>query len=173
MAAGTTWTIATAYTAANLLNAGTIAIASGGSLDVSSSVNPSSSGIFQLQGSGSLEIAAALGSVSKIQFLAPTNKALAPTNKLTIDSAANFGTYVGTTYAGPLLEGFAAGDVIDLRGIANSGLGLSYVTASGDLKITGSGGGTLATLQFQNTTLGTGAFHVASDGSGGTLITHS
>ena len=173
VAAGTTWTIATAYTAANLLNAGTIAIASGGSLDVSSSVNPSSSGIFQLQGSGSLEIAAALGSVSKIQFLAPTNKALAPTNKLTIDSAANFGTYVGTTYAGPLLEGFAAGDVIDLRGIANSGLGLSYVTASGDLKITGSGGGTLATLQFQNTTLGTGAFHVASDGSGGTLITHS
>ena len=165
VAAGTIWTITSADTTASLLNAGTVAIASGGSFDVSS-VDPASSGIFLLQGNASLEIAAALGSACKIQFLGTTNK-------LTVDSAASFGTQIGTpSYAGPLLENFAAGDVIDLRGIATSGLGLSYSAASGALQLTGSGGA-VATLLFQNATLGTGAFHAAADGAGGTLITRS
>ena len=77
------------------------------------------------------------------------------------------------SYTGSLLENFAAGDVIDLKGIASTGLGLNYSAASGDLQITGSSGNALATLAFQTSTLGAGTFHVASDGAGGTLLTHS
>ena len=118
VAAGTTWTVSAATTVPNLLNNGTVVIASGSSLDVSTAVNPASSGIFQLMTKGSLEIAAILGTGGKIQFLGA-----APANKLTIDSAANFGTHVGTTsYAGPLLENFAAGDLVDFKGIASAGL---------------------------------------------------
>jgi hypothetical protein len=51
-------------------------------------------------------------------------------------------------------------------------LGLNYSAASGDLQIADSGGNALATLAFQNSTLGAGTFHVASDGAGGTLLTH-
>jgi hypothetical protein len=166
---GAAWTLTGANTAADFINDGTVAIASGGTLDISTAVDPSSSGIFQLMTKGSLEIGAILGTNLKIQFIGS-----APTNKLTIDSAANFGTHVGTTsYAGPLLEGFSAGDVIDLKGIASTGLNLAYSTTTQDLQITGSTGSALGTLAFQNTSLGAGVFHAASDGAGGTLITHS
>ena len=168
VAAGSTLNVTDPDSIPNLLDNGTVAIASGGSLDVSSAVDPSSTGVFQLMTKASLEIAAILGGGLKIQFLGS-----APTNELIIDSAANFGTHVGTaSYAGPLLENFTAGDVIDLKGIASAGLGLAYSAASGDLQIT-SGGNALATLAFQNSTLSTGAFHEATDGAGGTLITHS
>jgi hypothetical protein len=81
---------------------------------------------------------------------------------------------VGTaSYAGPLLESFTTGDTIDLKGIASTGLTLNYSATSGDLQIANSTGAAVATLAFQNSTLGTGTFHVASDGSGGTLLTHS
>jgi hypothetical protein len=167
--AGGSLTVSGADSIANLTDNGTITVASGSSLDVSSTLNPASSGIFQLTTKGSLEIAAILGAGAKIQFLG-TSQA----NKLIIDSAANFGTRIGTaSYAGPLLESFTAGDIIDLKGIASAGLGLAYSAASGDLQITGSSGSPLATLAFQNSTLGAGTFHTASDGLGGTLITHS
>jgi hypothetical protein len=167
--AGGSLTVSGADSIANLTDNGTITVASGGSLDVSSALNSASTGIFQLTTKASLEIAAILGSGLKIQFLGS-----APTNELTIDSAANFGTNVGSpSYAGPLLESFAAGDTIDLKGIASAGLKLAYASATGDLQIAGSSGNPLATLAFQNSTLGAGAFHTASDGVGGTLITHS
>ena len=167
--AGTTWSVTANASAPNIVNNGTVAIASGGSLDLSSAVDPSSSGIFQLMTKGSLELGAILGSALKIQFLGS-----GPTNTLTIDNASKFGTNVGSaSYAGPLLENFAAGDVIDVRGIGSTGLGLNYSAASGDLQITGSGGAALATLAFQNATLGSGTFHAAADGFGGALITHS
>jgi hypothetical protein len=75
---------------------------------------------------------------------------------------------------GPAIQGFIAGDGIDLKGIASAGLGPpAYNSASDDLQITGSGGNAIATLAFQNSSLGAGTFHAASDGAGGTLITHS
>jgi hypothetical protein len=164
--AGSKWTFTGPNTGANVLDNGTAATGIGTSLDVSSAVDPSSSGIFQLMGKSTLEVAAALGTNEKFQFLAGTTG-----NELIVDKASSFGTGVGSTsYAGALLENFTAGDVIDLKGIASTGLQLAYSTASGDLQITG--GGAVATLLFQNSTLGGGAFHTASDGSGGIMITH-
>jgi hypothetical protein len=112
-----------------------------------------------------LDIAAYLGTNLKMQFLGST-----PTNELIIDNAANFGVNVGlSSYAGPLLEGFAAGDEIFLKGIGNAVL--NYSAATGDLQIT-SAGKAVATLLFQNSSLGAGTFHV-SVVSSGSLITHS
>jgi hypothetical protein len=166
--AGASWTVTGSYSLPNIVDNGTIAIASGGSLDVFSALDPASTGIFQLQNSTTLELAAALGHSTQIQFLGSTN------DKLVIDKAASFGAGVGTTsYAGSLVENFAAGDLIDLKGIASAGLTLNYSATSGDLQIAGSSGNALATLAFQNSTLGTGTFRVAADGFGGTLITHS
>jgi parallel beta-helix repeat protein len=161
--ANATWALSGANAVANLTNNGTVAVATGGSLDVSSAVDPSSTGIFQLQGTATLEIAAVLGSNAKIQFLGS-----APSAKLTIDNVANFGTHVGTaSYAGPLLEGFAAGDVIDLKGIAfSTPPALTYTASNGTLQVGHA-------LMFQQSSLGAGAFHVASDGAGGSLLTHS
>jgi len=94
--------------------------------------------------------------------------------RLTIDSAAKFGVNIGkSTYAGPLLEDFKAGDVIDLKGIAAAGLKLNYNATTGDLQITTSSGGVVATLQFQNSSLGTGSFHAVTDNAGGAFITIS
>ena len=164
-----------------ILNDGVVTIASGGSLDVTSAIDPSSTGVFQLAGNASLEIAVALGINTQIQFLGA-----APANKLAIDNTAAFGTQVATgpgmaTYTGPLLENFTAGDVIDLKGTASNPdifsdpnlLGMTYSAATGDLLVVGRGGDSLATLRFQNSSLGAGIFHFASDGAGGTLITHS
>ncbi len=164
---GATWDIGGAI--GNLLDDGLVNIVSGASLDISAAVNPASIGTFELTSKGSLEIASLLGTNVKIKFLGTT-----PANKLTIDSAANFGLHVGTSsYKGPLLEDFKAGDVIDLKGIASTGLKLSYSTTTGDLQITASGGGVVATLEFQNASLGAGRFHTATDNAGGTLLTHS
>jgi hypothetical protein len=165
---GAVMAVANTQCMAGLVNNGTIAIASGGSLDVTSAVDPLSSGIFQLQTKASLEIAAAVGANTRIQFLGTS-----PSNKLIIDSAARFGSHVGTpTYAGPVLGNFVAGNMIDLLGISNIGLGLSYAPTSGELQITRGGSG-LASLSFQNATLGSGAFHAVSDNFGGTLLTRS
>ncbi len=153
---------------ATAVNDGIIEVRSDDSLDVSSAIDPSSNGVFQLTGHSSFEVAAYLGTALKIQFLGST-----PTNELIIDNAAKFGTNIGSpSYAGPLLESFVAGDVIDLKGIASTGIALSYSALNGDLQVT-SGGKDVATLAFQNATLGAGSFHATSDGGRGTLITHS
>ncbi len=169
--AGATLTITGAETIANLLNNGTVAIGSGASLDLSAALDPASSGIFNLTTKGTLEIASILGTNSKIAFLGSS-----PANKLIVDKASSFGLQVGTSsYGGPLLEDFKAGNIIDLKNIASSGLKLSYNSASGDLQITStsSSGAALGTLLFQNATLGTGSFHTATDGGAGTYLTRS
>jgi hypothetical protein len=136
--------------------------------NVSASIDSSVSGIFQLTSGSALEVESFLGANTKIQFLGST-----PTSELIIDNAANFGVNVGSaTYAGPLLEGFCAADVIDLKGIAPTAT-LNYSATSGDLQVMASSGSAVATLAFQDSSLGTGSFHVASDGSAGTLITRS
>ena len=165
VAAGMTWTVNTAVTVPNLLDNGTVAVAPGGNLDVSSSVAPASSGIFALSAQSELEIASCLGTAIKFQFLGGRAR-------LTIDTAAQFGQHVGSaSYAGPVVEGFVPADSIDLKGISSAGLALTYTATSGDLQIT-RGGSAVATLAFQNSTLGPGSFSFASDGSGGTLISH-
>jgi hypothetical protein len=169
VAPGTIFAVTGSQTTANLLNDGTVAIGSGASLDVTSAIDPASIGIFELTSKGSLEIASLLGTNVKMEFLGTT-----PANKLTIDDAANFGRHIGSTsFAGPLLEDFKAGNIIDLKGIASTGLKLNYTPTTGDLHITTSTGGVITTLQFQNASLGAGSFHVASDSTGGTFLTHS
>ncbi len=160
---GADWALA--GTIATLTDNGTIAIAT--SLDVSGTVGTASSGIFQITGNGRLEIATMLGG-STIAFLGTSS------GHLTIDHAANFGQNVGkSTYSGPLLEDLKAGDVIDLKTIAASGLILNYSASTGDLQVTSASGSILATLRFQNSSLGSGSFHAATDNAGGVLISHS
>jgi hypothetical protein len=166
--AGASWTVTGSYSLPNIVDNGTIVVGSGSSLNIFSALNSASTGIFQLQNSSTLELAAALGHSTQIQFLGTTN------DKLVIDKASSFGTGVGTaSYSGSMLTNFGAGDLIDFKGIASTGLGLNYSATSGDLQLTNSAGAAMATLLFQNSTLGTGVFRSASDGAGGTLITHS
>ena len=169
VAVGATLTVSGTEIVANLLNNGTVSIGSGASLDISTDLDPASAGIFNLTSKGSLEIAEILGTNAKIVFLGTM-----PANKLTIDKAADFGLHVGiNSYAGPLLEDFKAGNIIDLKGISSTGLKLTYAAASGDLQIASGGGAAVGTLRFQNATLGAGTFHIKTDGVGGTLLTHS
>jgi hypothetical protein len=161
-------------------NNGTITLNGGagwGGLSVTGAIDPSSSGVFQLAtqtsgGAGALEVAAALGTNVKIQFMGPA----AHRNRLTIDDASKFGQNVGSTsYAGPLLEGFSAGDGIDLKNVPVSGLGWSITPVDAtteNLQLT-SGGKNVATLQFQTSSLGAGTFHLQSDGYGFAFLTHS
>jgi hypothetical protein len=133
-----------------------------GSLDVTTAVDPSSTGLFQLAGSSTLEIAAALGISSKISFSSESN--------LLIDNFGLFGTNVGTSsYAGPLLQNFG-GSTIDLESFSIAGLSTNF--SSGLLQLSNSAS-QLATLDFQTSSLGIGSFHFNSDGSGGVLITHA
>jgi hypothetical protein len=160
---GAAWTLNGANTIASVLDDGTVAVA--GSLDVSSAVNPASTGLFDLLGGSTLDVAAALGSRSQMSFAAPS--------ELVVDNAALFGTHVGTNgYAGPLLEDFVSGATIDLRAFSPVGLSESYSSAKGLLQLR-DGASQVATLHFQNSSLGGGTFAFNSDGAGGLLITHS
>ena len=161
--AGGDWTLTGSNTIANLTDNGSLVTA--GSLDVSSAVSSTSTGQFDLQAGGSLEVAADAAVNSQIDFLGAS--------QLTIDNAALFGTGVGgSSYAGPLLENFVTGDTIDLHSFSATGAALLYNPADGLLQIT-NGSSQVATLDFQNSTLGTGSFSFASDGGGGIKITHS
>ena len=156
------WTLTGANTIADVTDNGGLTIA--GSLDVSAAVGAASTGQFDLQTGSSLEVAADTAAHSQVDFLGAS--------QLTIDNAALFGTGVGgSSYAGPLLENFAAGDTIDLHGFMTAAAALLYNPANGLLQIT-NGASQLATVDFQNSTLGTGSFSFASDGNGGTLIKH-
>jgi plastocyanin len=163
----TTFTIKDSDTAgASATNSTTSVIATAAA---AAGADPASTGIFNLTTKGALEIASILGTDTQMEFLGTT-----PANKKTIDSAANLDLHVGTTsYAGPLLEDFRAGDVIDLKGIASTGLKLGYAAATGLLQTVPSVGAAIATLKFQNSTLGGGIFHAAIDYAGGPMLTHS
>ena len=103
------WTLTGSNTIANVTDNGSLFIA--GSLDVSTAVGAASSGQFDLQTGSSLEVASDAATHSQVDFLG--------SSQLTIDNAALFGTGVGgSSYAGPLLENFGAGDTVDLHSFA-------------------------------------------------------
>jgi hypothetical protein len=159
---GANWTLNGSNTIGTVLNDGRLDVA--GSLEVTTAVDPDSTGIFQLDGPSTLEIAAALGTDSTISFATGSN--------LVIDSYGLFGENVGTTsYAGPLLENFG-GSTVDLEGFGIAGLSMSFSDSSGLLQLTNAAS-QMATLTFQTSSLGAGAFNFISDGGTGVLITHS
>ena len=140
--AGATWTLTGANSAATVLDNGTLNIT--GSLDASTAVDPTSSGLFQLQTGSTLEVAAATGAGTKINFLG--------SSELIVDNAASFGTNVGTaSYAGTQLQDFVSGDKIDIKNISSSGVTLNYNASTGVLQI--SNGSQVASLDFQASSL--------------------
>jgi hypothetical protein len=156
------WTMNGTNTIGTVLNHGSLAIS--GSLDVSTAVNPASNGLFELLGGSTLDVAAALGSSEKMSF--------ATGSDLTVDNFAMFGTNVGASdYTGPLLENFG-GSTIDLKDFSSAGLSQNYSSTSGLLQLA-NGSSQLATLHFQDSSLGSGTFHFNDDGASGILITHS
>jgi hypothetical protein len=148
---------------ATVTNNGTIGVQ--GSLDVSSAVDPGSSGLFQLTSGSKLEVAAALGSNTRIAFL---NSA-----ELIVDDPLAFGSQVGSaSYTGPQLQGFGSGSEINIRQFSSAGATAVYDTSTGLLQISNSAN-QRATLEFQAGSLSSGTFHTASDGGAGILITLS
>jgi hypothetical protein len=112
-----------------------------------------------------LEVAAALGTQTQMDFLG--------SSELVIDSAGSFGVNVGTSsYAGPQLQDFAAGDTIDIKSFSAAGATLDYNASTGLLQVS-NGASQAASLDFQTSSLGGGIFHAAGDGATGILITHS
>ena len=86
---------------------------------------------------------------------------------------SRFGLNVGSTaYTGPLIENFAAGDTIFLKGLVPAGLAPVYSPATGLLQIT-NGTTTLASLAFDKATLAPGTIELTGDGLGDTLLTHT
>ncbi|MBV8915413.1 MAG: hypothetical protein JOZ05_20545 [Acetobacteraceae bacterium] len=134
-----------------------------GALRVTGGIDPASTGVFQLADGASLEVAAARGGGAQMSF--------AGSSELIVDDPTAFGLGVGTSaYTGPLLANFATGDKIDIKQFAAAGATTQFDTASGRLQLASASGQT-ASLLFQTTSLQSGTFHLASDGSGGTLVT--
>ncbi|MBV8914536.1 MAG: hypothetical protein JOZ05_16035 [Acetobacteraceae bacterium] len=159
--AGGNWTFSGTDSVATVLNNGTTTI--NGSLDVTSAIDPASSGLFQIGTGSTLETAAATGAGAQIGFIG--------NGTLTIDNFAAFGTNPGSSsYTGPLLESFASGDSIDLKNFSASGLSAPVLDpSSGRLQLS-NGVGQAATLLFQVSSLGTGTLQAVSDGGSGTRV---
>jgi hypothetical protein len=157
---GSDWSLNGPNRVSSLTNDGTLAV--NGALGVTSAIDPESSGVFLLEGGGSLDVAAIAGSGAQMQFLDGST--------LSIDDTAAFGTNVGTSsYLGPLLAGFDSYDRIDLKQFGFSGVSLNYDGTTGLLQIA-NGAAQVASLQFKPSGLGVGSFHAASDGATGTAI---
>jgi len=162
--AGANWTLSGTNVAPSVLDNGTIAVA--GSLDVSAAVNGRSTGLFQIGSGATLEIAADTGTQATMSFISANSN-------LVIDNSAVFGVNVGTSsYAGPQLQNFVAGDTVDLKNFSIAGAVLSYDATTGVLQLSNSAA-QAASLAFQTSSLGSGAFQVVSDGATGVLITHN
>ena len=71
-----------------------------------------------------------------------------------------------------MVENFASGDMILLKNLVPAGLTPAYDASTGILQI-GKGAINVASLAFENATLGTGSFHLGGDGHGHALLTHS
>ena len=160
---GGDWTLTGSNTIANVTDNGALTV--NGSLDVTTALNSGSVGAFDLGAGGLLELAAATGAQTAVDFLGAS--------QLAVDNAALFGTLVGgTSYHGSMLENFGTGDSVDVHNFSASGATLAYDPTSGLLQV--SNGGELATLDFQQSTLGSGSFHIGADASGsGLLVTRS
>ena len=160
--AGGTWSMTGSNSVAAITDDGTVKVA--GSLNVTGAIDPASTGLFQLAGGASLEVASALGSTARISFASSV---------LVVDDFSQFGTAVGMAgYAGPQLQSFGTGSSVDLHGFGfdPSGPSTVYTPLTGVLQLA-NGGGQHASLDFQNASLGGSQFSLASDGSSGTLVT--
>lgn len=157
------WTLSGASNAiATVLNDGKLEVAGG--LIASAAVDPASTGVFLLDGGATLELAQALGADARISFMTGS--------KLVVNHAAAFGQNIGTSnYAGPLLQNFGCA-TIDIKDFGFGGLTMSYTKGSGLLQLSNSAH-QVATLDFQNSGLGVGTFHVSGDGGSGVLVTHA
>lgn len=158
---GAIWTLNGSNTAPSVLDHGTLAI--DGSLVVSRAIDPSSTGLFQLDDGATLEVAAAAGTLTRINFLG--------SSELLIDDAASFGINVGTpSYAGTQLQNFVAGDTIDLKNFSSTGVTLNFDPATGVLQVSNDAS-QVASLDFQTSSLGSDAFQATGDGATGIFIT--
>jgi hypothetical protein len=157
------WILTGSNVLPNLLDNGIVSI--GSSLVVSTAVDPSSFGSFILEHNAVLEIAAAQEGSTAIDFQGGS--------ELVVDNTNSFGLNVGSqTYSGPQLQNFTFDDVVDLKNFGSSGAAFSYDSATGVLQLS-NGLNQTASLSMQDSTLGSGAFHLAGDGATGTLVTHS
>ena len=137
--AGANWTLNGANLAPTILDNGTVSIT--GSLDVSTAIDASSTGLFQLGSGATFEVAAATGTATKINFQGSSSE-------LIIDDAASFGTHVGTaSYAGPQLQHFVPGDKIDLKNFSSAGVTLTYNASTGVLQVS-NGASQVASLRL-------------------------
>jgi len=162
---GASWTLTGSNTISISLNDGDIGLSASATLSITGSINADSSGVFNLGLNSVLNVAADMGAQNRMSFLGSAT--------LDVDNASMFGTQAaGGSYAGPEIEAFTPGDMIDLKHVNAAGTTLAYTASTGLLDVM-SGTTTLATLFFQNSTLGSGQFHLANDGSGHALITHS
>jgi hypothetical protein len=163
---GANWTLNGAQnTIATVLNDGKLQVASG--LQVSTAVDPGSTGVFKLDTGSTLEVAAALGASSKMSFDSGS--------ELAIENFELFGQNVGTSsYEGSLLKNFGGNGSIDLKDFSSAGISSSFSNSGGVLQLQLTNGGMqMASLDFQKSGLGAGAFHFNTDGGSGVLITYS
>ena len=154
------WALNDSNTIGTVLNNGNVEVS--GELIVGAAVDPNSTGVFVLDRGSILQVAAALGQSTKMNFHVGS--------ELVVEDFRLFGQHIGTrNYTGPLLEDFR-GSEIDLKGFDTTGMQAVFSGGSGLLQLTNS---TLqmATLDFGKSGLGGGTLHFASDGSGGALIT--
>ncbi|MDR3531583.1 MAG: hypothetical protein P4L90_13650, partial [Rhodopila sp.] len=159
---GGNWTL-NGGNVATVVDNGTIGVT--GSVNISGAIDPASAGLFQLNSGATLAVAAALGTNSQMTFQTGS--------ELVIDNPSVFGINIGSTaYAGPLLEGFAAGDTIDVEQFGAAGVAPQLDSTTGLLQLSNSAQQT-ASLQFQTASLGSGTFHATSDGATGIVVTLS
>ena len=154
--AGASWTLSGSNTIASVTD--------DGSLVITGALPAATYQIGAAGGGGTLEVASAPSAASPISFLG--------NSKLIIDSAAGFGANIGNaSYMGPLLEGFVSGDTIDIKSFSAANASYTYNLVTGLLQIVN--GSQTASLDFQTSTLGSGAFSLTSDGGTGLDVTLS
>jgi len=152
-------------TTGDLSGVGTLAIASGAhwTLDGTNTVGDlADAGILSLAAHAQLTITGAIegeNAAARIQFLGAADLSLAFSGPLAAPSPA--GLYI---------QDFSAGDTIVLNDATASGLSLAYTATTGDLQLE-RGASVLATLHFQTSSLGQGAFHLTAGPAGQALLT--
>ena len=145
---GASWAFKDVDSATSLRDDGTLTLA--GSL-TAGTLDAASRGTVALGAGSSLDLAASTGADASITFLGAS--------LLTIDHYQSFGTGIGTAgYAGDKLNGFGAGDTIDLKDFASAGAAAVYDASTGTLALS-NGAGNAADLSFGASSLGTGSFH--------------
>ena len=159
---GSNWRLDGTGSAATLGNNGVVDVR--GALNITTAIDPASTGLFTIENGASLEVASVFGGGTQMQFMSSSS--------LVIDAAGSFGAGVGSaSYNGPLLEGFGAGDTVDIKDFSPAGSTFSYDGTTGMLQLF-NGASQAANLRFSDSSLGGGSFQVAGDGGSGVLVTH-